>query len=169
MAPAHPSAEQGAEYAGTASRGGVVHAAVVSAPIELAPLIAKAQHDGVGALSVFLGTVRNLNDGKPVSGMEYEAYPAMAERELAAVAADACAKQPGLTVAVEHRVGTLGIGEVSVAIVASHAHRAEACDGARAVIEALKVRVPIWKREHYLDGTREWIDPTRALPPKERH
>jgi molybdopterin synthase catalytic subunit len=140
---------------------GLLHSAIVTAPIDVTALIARAQAPGIGALSVFLGTVRDLNDGRPVTGMDYEAYESMAASELAAVAREVCERQPGLRVALEHRIGTLGIGEVSVAIVAAHAHRAEACDSARAIIESLKVRVPVWKREHYVDGDRAWIDPTR--------
>lgn len=143
-------------------RGEVLHAAIVQAPIDVGRLIATAQAPGVGALSVFLGTVRDLNDGRPVSGMDYEAYEAMAASELAAVARDVCDATPGLRVTIEHRIGTLAIGEVSVAIVAAHAHRGPALDGARAIIESLKQRVPIWKREHYVDGERAWVDPTRA-------
>lgn len=144
---------------------GVLHAAIVHAPIDVAALIARAQAPGIGALSIFLGTVRDLNDGRPVTGMDYEGYEAMAASELAAVAREACDREPGLRVTIEHRLGTLAIGEVSVAIVAAHAHRAEACDGARSIIEALKLRVPIWKREHYVDGERAWVDPTRSPPP----
>lgn len=141
---------------------GVLHAAIVHEPIDVTALIARAQAPGVGALSVFVGTVRDLNDGRPVTGMDYEAYEAMAASELAAVAQEVCDAQPGLRVALEHRLGTLSIGEASVAIVAAHAHRAEACDSARAIIEAIKVRVPIWKREHYVDGERAWVDPTKS-------
>jgi molybdopterin synthase catalytic subunit len=142
--------------------GGVLHSAIVSAPIDLSALIARAQHEGVGALSIFLGTVRDVNDGRRVTGMEYEAYEAMAASELAAVAAEACAEMPGLRVCVEHRIGTLALGDVSVAIVAAHAHRGPACDGARRIIETLKLRVPIWKREHYVEGDWTWVDPTRT-------
>lgn len=143
--------------------GALLHSAIVTAPIDVARLIATAQAAGVGALSVFLGTVRDLNDGRPVTGMEYEAYEAMAASELAAVAREVCDVTPGLRVAIEHRIGTLTIGDVSVAIVSAHAHRGPALDGARAIIEALKQRVPIWKREHYVDGERAWVDPTRSL------
>jgi molybdopterin synthase catalytic subunit len=147
---------------------GVLHAAIVTAPIDVAQLISTAQAAGVGALSVFLGTVRDLNDGRPVQGMDYEAYEAMAASELAAVARDVCDVTPGLRVTIEHRIGSLAIGEVSVAIVAAHAHRGPAMEGARAIIESLKQRVPIWKREHYTDGERLWIDPTRPdLPGQE--
>lgn len=141
---------------------GLLHSAIVTAPIDVGRLIATAQAAGVGALSVFLGTVRDLNEGRPVSGMDYEAYESMAASELAAVAREVCDRTPGLRVAIEHRIGTLAIGDVSVAIVAAHAHRGPALDGARAIIESLKQRVPIWKREHYVDGERAWVDPTKS-------
>lgn len=146
----------------TAGESGLLHSAIVTAPIDVSALIAIAQAAGVGALSVFLGTVRDLNDGRPVTGMDYEAYEAMAASELAAVAREVCDTTPGLRVAIEHRIGSLAIGEVSVAIVAAHAHRGPALDGARAIIESLKQRVPIWKREHYVDGERAWVDPTKG-------
>ncbi|WP_396212934.1 molybdenum cofactor biosynthesis protein MoaE [Gemmatimonas sp.] len=146
----------------TSSQHGLLHSAIVTEPIDVARLIATTQAAGVGALSVFLGTVRDLNDGRGVSGMDYEAYESMAALELASVAREVCDRISGLRVAIEHRIGTLDVGDVSVAIVAAHAHRGPALDGARAIIEALKQRVPIWKREHYLDGERAWVDPTRA-------
>jgi molybdopterin synthase catalytic subunit len=123
-------------------------------------LLRRVQGPDTGALAVFLGTVREVNEGRAVRGMEYEAYGAMAAAELARLVADVAVAVPGVRVAVEHRVGALAIGEVSVAIVAAHAHRAPAFEAARWVIEALKVRVPIWKREHYVEGDWEWLDPT---------
>jgi len=146
----------------TVSERDGLHVAIVSARIDVGALLTRAQAPGVGAVSMFLGTVRDLNDGRPVSGMEYEAYGPMAESELRAIAEETCGRIAGLRLVVEHRVGTLDIGEASVAIVAAHAHRAQAMDGAREVIEALKRRVPIWKREHYLSGDREWLDPTKV-------
>ena len=145
--------------------GMLLHSAIVTEPIDVGRLIAITQAASVGALSVFIGTVRDLNDGRPVSGMDYEAYEGMAASELAAVAREVCELTPGLRVAIEHRIGYLAIGEASVVIVASHAHRAPALDGARAIIESLKQRVPIWKREHYVDGERAWVDPTRTSTP----
>jgi molybdopterin synthase catalytic subunit len=65
-------------------------------------------------------------------------------------------------VLVEHRIGVLDVGETSIAIVCAHAHRAAAMDSTRYIIEEIKKRVPIWKMEHYTDGTREWVDPTRS-------
>ena len=146
----------------TVSESGVLHVGIVNAVIDIGALLSRAQAPGVGAVSLFLGTVRDLNDGRPVSGMEYEAYAPMAESELRMIAEETCGRIAGLRLVVEHRVGTLDIGEASVAIVAAHAHRAQAMDGAREVIEALKQRVPIWKREHYLSGDRAWIDPTKV-------
>jgi len=138
------------------------HIAIVTDPIDVAALLERVSDAGVGAVSLFLGTVRDLNDGRAVSGIDYEAYQPMAESELRAIAREAMQEAPGLRLAVEHRIGTLGVGDISVAIAASHARRAPALDGARATIERLKVRVPIWKREHYVDGDRAWIDPTAS-------
>ena len=140
--------------------GGVQHVAVVTDVIDVGALVARVSHTGVGAISTFLGTVREHNDGRSVTGIDYEAYEPMASLELMAIAREACDATPGLQVAIEHRIGTLVVGEVSVAIVASHARRAPAMAATQRVIETLKKRVPIWKREHYVDGERRWVDPT---------
>ena len=145
-----------------AANGGVRHIAVVHAPIDVGALTAQVEDAGVGAVSVFLGTVRRHNEGRAVTGIEYEAYLPMADRELRNIATEVCGEIAGLRVAIEHRVGTLVVGDVSVAIAASHARRTPALRGAEQLIERLKVRVPIWKREHYVDGDREWIDPTQS-------
>ena len=140
----------------------MTHVAIVSRPIDAAALIAAVASDAHGATSLFLGTVREVNDGRAVTGMDYTAYDAMASRELAKIAHEAVERFGGVAIAVEHRLGTLALGDVSVAIAAAHAHRAHALDATRFVIEQLKKRVPIWKREHYTDGTREWIDSSAA-------
>jgi molybdopterin synthase catalytic subunit len=140
----------------------MIRTAIVTRPIDAAALIAEVSSDAHGATSLFLGTVRDVNDGRAVTGMEYTAYDAMASRELAKIAAEAAEKFGDVALVVEHRTGTLALGDVSVAIAASHAHRAPALDATRFVIEQLKKRVPIWKREHYTDGTREWIDPSAS-------
>ena len=129
-------------------------------PIELESLIREVVADGRGAISIFLGTVRNTNDGRDVDGIDYSAYEPMAVAEMDRIAGEAAGRFAGVAVALEHRIGTLRVGEVSVAIVCAHAHRAPALDANRYVIEELKRRVPVWKREHYLDGTSEWVDPT---------
>ena len=131
--------------------------ALVDRPIDVAALISEVGDDSCGASAVFLGCVRNVNDGRAVTGIEYTAYRSMAEREMNAIVREA-AEQFGVTrLIVEHRLGALGLGDVSVAIVAAHPHRAPALDAMRFAIEQLKQRVPIWKLELYVDGAREWV------------
>jgi molybdopterin synthase catalytic subunit len=143
-----------------------MRAALVRHPIDPAALLAEVQRRHNGASVLFVGTVREVNDGRAVTGMEYTSYEAMAARELALVVEEATRRFGTDDVVVEHRIGELDIGEASVAIAAAHQHRARAFDAARYVIEQLKRRVPIWKLEHYVDGTREWVDPTaKATPP----
>ena len=142
------------------SAPGVLRVAVGSEAIDVNSLLTAVSDAGVGAVSLFLGTVRDLNDGRSVTGIEYEAYQPMAEQELRTIAQEVCDATPGLRLAIEHRVGSLSVGDVSVAIAASHAHRAQALDATRTVIDTLKQRVPIWKQEHYTDGERAWVDPT---------
>ncbi|MCC7052211.1 MAG: molybdenum cofactor biosynthesis protein MoaE [Gemmatimonadaceae bacterium] len=140
----------------------MIRTAIVTAPIRAAELLAEVTTAATGATTLFLGTVRDVNDGCAVTGIEYSAYTAMAQDELARIAGEAAGRFPGVRIAVEHRVGTLGLTDVSVAIAVAHARRAPALEAQRFVIEALKVRVPIWKREHYVDGDRRWVDPTAA-------
>ena len=141
----------------------MTRAVIVDRPIDAAALLAEVASVASGATSLFLGTVRDVNDGRAVTGMEYTAYGAMAARELSKIADEAAAQFGGAAIVGEHRIGELTLGEVSVAIAASHPHRRHALDATRFVIEELKRRVPIWKREHYADGTREWVDPTRSV------
>jgi len=137
-------------------------AAIVTREIDVAALMAEVQSSDSGAVSVFVGTVRDVNDGRQVTAIDYSAYTSMAESELASITAEAEDRFGISAIVVEHRVGALAIGDVSVAIASAHAHRAPALDCTRYVIEEIKKRVPIWKREHYTDGTREWIDPTAS-------
>jgi molybdopterin synthase catalytic subunit len=126
-------------------------------PTVLLGAIARPAH---GAVLLFLGVVREVNDGRAVARIEYSAYEAMATRELSAIANEAVARFHDVDVAIEHRLGELALEEVSVAIAVAHAHRAEAYEASRWIIEELKRRVPIWKCEHYVDGARAWVDPT---------
>jgi molybdopterin synthase catalytic subunit len=126
-------------------------------PIDVAALVSEARADGDGAVSVFLGTVRNGNDGRRVLFLEYEAYGGMAEREMERIAAEAVARFGVTRVAIAHRVGRLEIGEASVAIAVASPHRAAAIEACTYVIDTLKKTVPIWKREHF-DGGAVWIE-----------
>ena len=136
--------------------------ALVSRPLDPCALLAETGRTANGATLLFVGTVRETNDGRAVTGIDYTAYAAMAERELEAIAREACDRFETPDVIIEHRTGTLGLGEASVAIAVAHPRRAQAYEASRWMIEELKRRVPIWKREHYADGTREWVDPTSA-------
>jgi molybdopterin synthase catalytic subunit len=129
--------------------------------IRPASLIEEVSSPRNGAISLFIGTVREVNEGRAVSSIEYSSYRAMASAELERILDEAEELFGVSALVVEHRIGLLGLGEVSVAIAAAHPHRAPALDCTRYVIEEIKKRVPIWKMEHYADGTREWVDPTR--------
>jgi molybdopterin synthase catalytic subunit len=136
--------------------------AIVTRELDTTSLIDEVRSPQYGAISVFVGTVRETNEGRAVSAIEYSSYKSMAEAELGRILEEAEERFGISTLIVEHRVGLLGLGDVSVAVVAAHAHRAPALDCTRYVIEELKKRVPIWKLEHYDDGTREWVDPTHV-------
>ena len=131
--------------------------AIIENPIDPSALIAEVAESRNGATLLFLGTVRDVNDGRAVTGIEYSAYRSMAEREMAAIVAEACAEFGTDDIVVEHRLGVLELGEASVGIAVAHSHRGRAYDASRYIIEELKKRVPIWKLEHYVDGTREWV------------
>lgn len=132
--------------------------AIVDRPIDLSALMQEVANVRHGATIVFVGTVRDTNDGSPVSGLDYSSYTGMAEQELAAIVLEAAERWDTNDIVVEHRVGSLGLGDASVAIAVAHPHRAEAYDASRYVIEELKKRLPVWKREHYLDGRAEWVN-----------
>jgi molybdopterin synthase catalytic subunit len=131
--------------------------ALIHQPIDASALLGEVASHANGATLLFVGTVRDVNDGRGVTGMEYTAYRAMAERELNAIAAEAASRFSTNDVVIEHRLGVLDLGEASVAIVVAHPHRGAAYEASRYIIEQLKQRVPIWKLEHYIDGTREWV------------
>ncbi len=130
---------------------------ITPAPIDATEVLSLVGDPADGATVLFLGHVREVNDGRPVTGMRYDAYVEMAERVLEEIAAGAARCLGSDRLAVVHRIGELAVGEVSVAIAASSPHRAQAFDAARAVIEAIKRRLPVWKEERYADGPAEWL------------
>lgn len=139
-----------------------MRSAIVDRPLRPEDLLSETTSPANGAAVLFVGTVREVNEGREVTGIDYSAYSAMAEAELAAIVREVAERYETSHVVVEHRIGTLALGEASIAIAVAHPRRAAAFDAARMVIEEVKRRVPIWKREHYADGTREWVDPTRT-------
>jgi molybdopterin synthase catalytic subunit len=141
-----------------------VRAWITDAAIDTGEVMRVVGSPADGAVLLFLGTVREQNEGRPVSGMRYDAYAAMAGPVLHAIATEAAARAGSDRIAVVHRTGELDIGEVSVAIAVSSPHRAEAFDAARYIIEQIKLRLPVWKHEHYTDGPSQWLD--GATPPE---
>jgi molybdopterin synthase catalytic subunit len=128
---------------------------LVHEPIDLAALTSTAPADG--ALCLFVGVVRNENEARPVLRLEYEAYEEMAMPLMEEVAAETRRRFPVTGVRLVHRLGTLEIGEASVAVAVASPHRAEAFAACRFAIDTLKTKVPIWKKEFYADGSA-WLD-----------
>lgn len=135
-----------------------VHATVTADPIVPAEVLARVGASADGAVLLFLGIVRDRADGRPVTGMTYEAYEAMAVDVLGDIAREASERIGSDRVALVHRTGDLSVGEVSVAIAVSSPHRAEAYEASRWIIEEIKERLPVWKREHYADGGAAWVE-----------
>jgi molybdopterin synthase catalytic subunit len=133
-----------------------------TSPLDLAALVAAVESADRGAVTSFLGLVRDHHGGRAVRRLEYSAYTPMAEAECARIVAEAEARW-AVRIALEHRIGALEIGDAAVAIAAAGAHRGEAFDACRYVIEEVKRRVPIWKKEFYADGTVEWVGAGGAL------
>ena len=126
--------------------------AVRNQPLDLNEALQAVQADEVGGLSVFLGTVRNHSDGRPVTLLEYQAYESMAEKQMARIAAGIQKEIPEVRLAALHRVGKLEIGDSAVICVAAAPHRQEAFAACRLLIDRIKEEVPVWKREHGPDG-----------------
>lgn len=128
-------------------------------PFEIAPLRNRLLHAEAGAYSSFEGWVRDHNDGRPVLGLRYESYAALAEAEGEAILDEALARFDLVDAACVHRTGDLAIGELAVWVGVSAAHRDATFDACRFVIDEVKRRVPIWKHERYADGDADWLHP----------
>ena len=125
--------------------------------IDVQKVIDTASSLGAGAVNVFIGTVRNTAHQKNVVWLEYEAYEAMAVAEIRKVIDEAAAKWGLLGWAVSHRIGTLKPGEVAVVVAVSAPHRKESFDACQYIIDNVKAKAPIWKKEVFEDG-EEWVD-----------
>ena len=133
---------------------------ITEAPLKLDDLIAETEDHPSGALIVFAGVVRNHNDGQAVDGMTYEADVPLAEKVLAEIESEALSKFSIHHCRIQHRIGSLKLGEKSVIIVVRSPHRAEAYEASRYAIEELKRRAPIWKQEHYVSGESRYLEGT---------
>ena len=127
-------------------------------PLDPAAAIAFVEAPGNGAAVIFIGAVRNRNQGRDVIGVSYDVHAAMAKRSFHDICAEVCHRYPsGLRLYVAHAEGRLPVGGLSVVIAAASAHRDEAFKACRYVIEQIKHRSAIWKQEHYVDGDSEWL------------
>jgi molybdopterin synthase catalytic subunit len=137
---------------------------ITDAPLDEGAARAAVSSPKNGGVVVFLGVVRNEHEGRPVTAVEYEAFVPMAERELAAIVAEAARAHDVLDVAVLHRTGRLTVGETSLVVAVGAPHRGPAFRCAEEIITALKARVPIWKKEIGKDGA-SWQDGVTPGPP----
>ena len=138
---------------------------ITEAPLDLGQLLAETEDDGSGALAVFGGTVRDVNDGRPVDGMTYDGHPSMAAKVLAELEAQAVQEFGVRQCRIMHRIGPMKLGETSVWVVVRAAHRGPAMDAARWAIDTLKERLPVWKEEHYIDGESRHLAGTPLVTP----
>ena len=129
---------------------------LVEGPLDLEAVVAEAGDERAGAIATFQGTVRKQSRGRDVIALEYEAYSEMAEKVIAEIAGEMKGRYDLCEVAVAHRLGRVEIGETSVVIAVSAPHRQDALAACKDVIDALKERVPLWKKELYVGG-EEWI------------
>lgn len=135
-------------------------------PIDTAQLKSRLAHPETGALVTFEGWVRDHNEGKPVASLEYEAHPALALKEASAILEEVRNTFEVQQVICVHRVGHLEIGSMAVWVGVTAAHRDAAFAACRYVIDEIKERVPIWKKEHYVEGDAKWIgDPESPSTP----
>lgn len=130
---------------------------VQDTPLSLDELVRQVSHRDAGGIVVFMGTVREHTAGRRTLYLEYEAYPSMAEKEMARIGREAAERWPGVRVAIAHRVGHLDIGDIAVIVAASAPHRPDAFAAARFAIDSVKATAPIWKKEVWDDGKADWV------------
>jgi molybdopterin synthase catalytic subunit len=131
-------------------------------PIDYYRLTEEVRRPGCGGVVTFLGTVRDLTDGRTTAALDYEAYPSMAEKKMAEIERDVRERWPVGEIMMVHRLGHLAVGEVSVAVALSCPHRDQAFEACHHAIDQLKLIVPIWKKENWADGTTEWVHPNTS-------
>ena len=132
---------------------------ITEQPLDHAALIERVRHNNAGAVCTFLGTVREMTGDRQTIVLDYEAYPEMALKKMAELEAEARLRWPLIDAAIVHRVGRLGLGEISVVVAVSCPHRGDSFEACRWLIDTFKEIVPIWKRETWADGREEWVHP----------
>jgi molybdopterin synthase catalytic subunit len=132
---------------------------LVDEPIDTTAILERVRSPQAGAVVLFLGTVREVTHGRETASLDYECYPEMAQRKLAELEETARRRWPLVECALVHRLGHMELGETSVAVAVSSAHRQAAFEAGQWLIDTLKQVVPIWKKENWADGTSEWVRP----------
>ncbi len=146
------TSEAGSESAGNPIR----LCAIRETPLEVAEVVAALDDEKSGGLTLFIGRVRDHDGGREVTSLDYSAHPTALER-MREVCAQVARDHDIAGVAAVHRVGTLAIGDIAVVVATTAAHRGQAFDGSRALIDTLKAQVPIWKHQRFGDGDEEWV------------
>jgi molybdopterin synthase catalytic subunit len=132
---------------------------LTTGPIDVAAVLDRVQSPAAGAVVLFLGTTREVTTGRRTDSLDYECYPEMARSKLVEIETEAKRRWPIVECQIVHRLGHLELGEISVAVAVSTAHRDEAFTAGRWLIDTIKQEVPIWKRENWSDGASEWVHP----------
>ncbi len=130
---------------------------ITDAPLDPRGLEQRVSHPGCGAILTFIGVVRNNHAGRQVTGLDYQAYPSMCDRVAQSIDAEILERWPEVQTAMAHRVGSLAIGEASIVIATSSPHRVHAYEASRYCIDSIKAILPVWKREHYVEGDATWV------------
>ncbi len=139
---------------------------VTEAELDLDGLLRETDDPSCGALAVFAGTVREQNEGRAVTGMTYEAHPVLAARTLAALEREALERFDIARCRIQHRIGALALGDVSVLVVVRSPHRGAAFEAAQWAIDTLKERAEVWKHEHYVEGDSAYLDGASIAAPE---
>jgi molybdopterin synthase catalytic subunit len=134
-----------------------MHFQLSAQPIDPRALCDAVRDPSAGGFASFEGWVRNHHQGRDVASLEYEAFAALAEKEGTRIVEEICKNHDVVSARCLHRTGHLQIGEIAICIAVSAAHRDAAFDACRAIIDSIKSTVPIWKKEHYTDGTSIWV------------
>ncbi|MDG7006735.1 MAG: molybdenum cofactor biosynthesis protein MoaE [Nitrososphaerota archaeon] len=136
-------------------------ARITTLPIDPAKVMEAVQDDSAGGTVLFVGTIRNVSEGKQVAGLRYEVYEEMAEKKMKEIEERVMARWPVRKLAMVHRYGDLRIGEVSVAVAVSSEHRGDAFEACRYAIDTIKKSLPLWKKEKLKGGKEGWVKGTK--------
>ncbi len=137
---------------------------VTSKLIDTAAVLQSVQSNQAGAAVLFVGSTRQFTNDRETLKLEYECYESLAIKKMTEIQEQAAAKWKIEACSIVHRIGTIELGEASIAVAVSSPHRADSFEAGRWLVDTLKTEVPIWKQEHWADGSTEWVHPEGATP-----